>query len=65
MDECQERRLIHPRFHYRPAKLYDQTGQKDKALQRYKKFLDIWKDADPGFPEVTDAKERAASLKQE
>ena len=59
----QERRLIHPRFHYRLAKLYEQTGQDDKALQHYRKFLTFWKDADPGLPEVADARERVAEFK--
>ncbi len=40
-------------------------GQKDKARARenYGNFLEIWKDADPGFPEVDDAKARLAALK--
>jgi tetratricopeptide (TPR) repeat protein len=63
--ESQERRLIHPRFHYRLAKLYDEAGQNEKALQQYQIFLDLWKDADPGIAEVEDARERVAALRQQ
>ena len=47
---------------YALGKIYEQKGWKGKALEQYEKFLDLWKDADPGFPEVDDAKERLAAL---
>ena len=60
--QSQDRRLIHPLNYYRLGKLYEQKGNIKKAKINYHKFLDLWKDADPGLPEGADAKKRLAAL---
>ncbi len=46
------------------GKIYEEQGNTVKAAEHYEKFLDLWKDADPGIAEVEDAKKRLAGLKE-
>jgi tetratricopeptide (TPR) repeat protein len=43
---------------------YEESGWGNKAIEQYEEFLEIWKNADPGIPEIEDARERLAKLKQ-
>jgi tetratricopeptide (TPR) repeat protein len=53
---------IYARAFYMLGRIAEQQGDKARARENYRKFLDLWKDADPGLPEVPDAKRRMASL---
>jgi hypothetical protein len=48
--------------HYFLALAYERSGWDNKAIEQYRKFLDIWRDADAGIPEVRGARGRLAHL---
>jgi len=58
----QIRYLIHPLYHYRLGRVYEDKGEKAKAAEQYQKFLEYWKDADAKHPELADAKKRLDAL---
>jgi len=60
--EDKDRRFIPNIFNYRLARLYEQSGQRQKAIDRYNLFLDIWKNADKDLPELVDAQLRLEAL---
>jgi tetratricopeptide (TPR) repeat protein len=49
--------------HYMLARVFEQMGQREKAIIHYGKFLALIKNADPGLLEVDQAKRRLAILK--
>jgi tetratricopeptide (TPR) repeat protein len=54
---------IYANSYYMLGKIAEQQGDRGRAVENYQKFLDLWKDADPGLPEVEDARQRLAGLK--
>ncbi len=54
---------VYARSFYELGKIYEQKGWKGKAIEQYEKFLELWKDADPGFTEIEDAERRLDGLK--
>jgi eukaryotic-like serine/threonine-protein kinase len=62
--KSQVRYLIHPLYHYRLGRVYEEKGEKAKAAAEYRKFLEYWKDADSTHPELADAKRCLASLQK-
>jgi serine/threonine protein kinase/Tfp pilus assembly protein PilF len=54
---------IYAKSFYRLGEISEEQGNTAKAIENYEKFLNLWKDADPGIAEVEDAKKRLANLK--
>jgi len=44
------------------GRIAEERGKKGRAREHYTKFLDFWKNADPGLPIVEDAKKRLSAL---
>ena len=53
---------IYAKSFYMQGKIYEELGNERKALENYEKFLDLWKNADPGIPEIDDARLRIDAL---
>jgi tetratricopeptide (TPR) repeat protein len=55
---------IYAKSFYMLGRIYEQQGETGRAIEHYDRFLDLWKDADPGQIEVEEAKTRVAALRQ-
>jgi len=51
---------IYSRSYYHLGQIAERHGDAARAREYYRKFLEIWKDADPGLLEVAEAKRRLA-----
>jgi serine/threonine protein kinase/Flp pilus assembly protein TadD len=56
--------ILAAKTYYRLGIVYEKSGWKYKAMHNYEEFLDIWKNADPGLPEVADARQRLEKLRK-
>jgi tetratricopeptide (TPR) repeat protein len=48
--------LLEPRYILALARLYAKQGDETAARREYQRFLDLWKDADAGEPELAEAR---------
>ena len=54
----------HALAHYQLGQIFEEMGRPTDAESEYNKFLVAWSSADPGLPELVDAKLRLAALKR-
>ena len=52
---------LEPRYVLQLARLLEKSGDTQAARREYKRFLDLWKDADPHLPELKEAQSYLAS----
>ncbi|MGB3092163.1 MAG: tetratricopeptide repeat protein, partial [Candidatus Zixiibacteriota bacterium] len=55
--------LLSSKIPYFLGVCYEKCGWEKRAIEKYEEFLETWKDADPGIPEMEDARERLAKLR--
>lgn len=63
LEELVRREGVRYTAHYQLADTYARMGRREDAIREYGIFLDGWKDADPGRPEVVEARRRLAELR--
>jgi len=57
---------IYARSFYMLGKIYEKKGWKGKAIERYSRFVELWKECDPEFhPMVEEAKQRIKVMRQD
>ena len=54
---------IYAKSYYWLGKIFEQKKWRQLAKDNYQKFLDLWRDADAGIPEVEDARRGLATLR--
>ncbi len=56
---------IYVRSFYMLGKIYQEKGWKGKAIEHYEKFFGLWKEADSGITEISDAKKQLTAIQSE
>jgi serine/threonine protein kinase/tetratricopeptide (TPR) repeat protein len=54
--------VLEPRYVLELARLLEKSGDRASALSAYQRFLDLWKRADPGLPELDEARRAVRRL---
>jgi tetratricopeptide (TPR) repeat protein len=54
---------IYARSFYRIGEIFLKKGINDEAVKNFKRFLELWKDSSPAFPEVENATDMLRELK--
>ena len=54
---------IYVKAFYWLGRIAEKRGDPVRAHEHYRKFLDLWNDADPGIPEIEDASRRLVRMK--
>jgi tetratricopeptide (TPR) repeat protein len=55
---------IYAKSFYMLGKICQEQGKSSKAIENFEKFLDLWIEADPGIPEVEDARKQLAEIQE-
>jgi len=53
---------VYVRSYFMLGQVYQKMGQPAKAIKNYRKFLEFWKDADPGLAEVQESRNQLQKL---
>ncbi len=55
--------VLEPRYVLELARLLEKSGDRAGALREYERFLDLWKNADSGLPELAETRRAASRLR--
>ena len=57
--------IYYARSFFMLGKIYEAQEKNSKAIENFERFLSLWKNADPGLPEVEEAKTKLDQLKKD